>query len=167
MCEFIPLPPSPSLAFFFCACFCQFQCYLAQTMRKNLRICFEARKIIKNNPFAFFSQSLSLYPLLPLLFGINLVMAAIVGLSAHIVLAKLVDCFRCRFKQLSGILCVYVIFVIYVLQLFRPPWQFVCIIIYYAKSCVKIAVASFFLLCPDLFNPTRSVNKSCTLACVS
>lgn len=36
-----------------------------------------------------------------------------------------------------------------------PLGQFVCIIIYYAKSCVKIAVASF-LLCPDLSPPLPS-----------
>lgn len=117
---FLPLPSlSLSLAFFFCACFCRFQCYLQQTMRKNLRICFEARKIIKNNPFAFFSHPPSTPLSLRRFVWGWLSYGCHCRLSEHR-LAKLVDCFRYRFKQLPD---VYVIFVyvhnVYVLQLFR------------------------------------------------
>lgn len=48
--------------------------------------------------------------------------------------------------------CVCVCDCVFVRTSIVPLGQFVCIIIYYAKSCVKIAVASF-LLRPDLSPP--------------
>lgn len=116
---------------------------------KNLRICFEARKIIKNNPFPFFS--LPLFPLFCFEVRAELSSGCHCRLSGHR-LAKLVDCFCSRFKQLR---CVYALCAwqfVCVCTSIVPLGQFVCIIIYYAKSCVKIAVASF-LLCPNLSPP--------------
>lgn len=80
---------------------------------KNLRICFEARKIIKNNPFPFFS--LPLFPLFCFEVRAQLSSGCHCRLSGHR-LAELVDCFCSRFKQLR---CVY--------AMYACVGQFVCL----------------------------------------
>lgn len=188
-----PLPPSLSFSLSFIP-FRIFLLRLRPTMRlsvsmlsptnneKNLRICFEARKIIKNNPFPFFFFSSS--PSSSLGLELSLVMAAIVGCPSIVWLSSLIvfvlalnNCVaytQCVLVLGNLSVCVCVCDCVFVRNSIVPLGQFVCIIIYYAKSCVKIAVASF-LLRPDLSPPTslpcpalptRSVNKFCICVCM-
>lgn len=133
----IPLPPPPSLSHSLPLVALRiFLLRLRPTMRlsvsmlsptnneKNLRICFEARKIIKNNPFPFFS--LPLFPLFCFEVRAELSSGCHCRLSGHR-LAKLVDCFCSRFKQLR---CVYAV----------CAWQFVCVCAHFNCSTGAICM---------------------------